>query len=502
MKISPKKLTYNVFSNIYCLVVLAFLVLAATPNPPAPASRALQVTTNLVLTDTNFFQANTGRLGATLGTMGITSGGGAVSSNYSVVQVGTLDNTNIAIIRGKMFLGGITSDQEPTTYPSIFEMLHTVTSADVGSSGFVMTDNVLDDSTTNRDNGALRGIIRQTTLGNSHIRAGEFHAVRKVGDGSKFTWGIEVGVHTDIVSAGAGVKDANTGIYIASSHTGWGVTGVRADSGVWVTGEDGWTNGFRYTDTDGVTDLFTVERRGGVTGRLFGRFGNSTNAGGLTSISAGLPVGLSGLEISLDPNDTNAFYFRHYQSGVAFRNLKIQTDAGEVYIGPTNAIVVKPRTGTSVIGVGIMTPSPSNTFHVAGNMRVESATNNTTGNKMFFLTSVPTSEKGIQFLMGSNTNVFTIQHIFAGNAFFDIALSPDGGAVGIGTGSSNPLDSSALLELKSTTKGLLLPRMTKAQRNAISAPTDGLMVYQTDSTIGLHVRTSGAWNSLVGTADP
>jgi len=52
------------------------------------------------------------------------------------------------------------------------------------------------------------------------------------------------------------------------------------------------------------------------------------------------------------------------------------------------------------------------------------------------------------------------------------------GNVGIGT--SNP-DASALLEMQSTDKGILIPRMTYAQRNAIAAPVKGLLIFQTDS---------------------
>src|ERR1700733_9886253 len=46
------------------------------------------------------------------------------------------------------------------------------------------------------------------------------------------------------------------------------------------------------------------------------------------------------------------------------------------------------------------------------------------------------------------------------------------GNVGIGTGTP---DVSSLLEIKSTTKGLLTPRMTKTQRDAIVAPATGLL---------------------------
>jgi trimeric autotransporter adhesin len=47
-------------------------------------------------------------------------------------------------------------------------------------------------------------------------------------------------------------------------------------------------------------------------------------------------------------------------------------------------------------------------------------------------------------------------------------------------------DNSAMLDVKSTIKGILLPRMTMAQRNAIVSPAAGLMIYQTDNTPGFY----------------
>ena len=49
--------------------------------------------------------------------------------------------------------------------------------------------------------------------------------------------------------------------------------------------------------------------------------------------------------------------------------------------------------------------------------------------------------------------------------------------VGIGTTSPN---ASAILEVSSTSKGFLLPRMSTEQRNAISSPAEGLTVYNTN----------------------
>jgi hypothetical protein len=60
---------------------------------------------------------------------------------------------------------------------------------------------------------------------------------------------------------------------------------------------------------------------------------------------------------------------------------------------------------------------------------------------------------------------------------------------GIGTTAPN---AAAKLEIASTDKGLLIPRMTKAQREAITltAAANGLMVYQTDDLSGFYVNTS------------
>lgn len=51
-----------------------------------------------------------------------------------------------------------------------------------------------------------------------------------------------------------------------------------------------------------------------------------------------------------------------------------------------------------------------------------------------------------------------------------------GQAVSINTDGSLP-NASSILDVKSTTKGVLVPRMTSAERNAIAAPATGLLVY-------------------------
>lgn len=65
--------------------------------------------------------------------------------------------------------------------------------------------------------------------------------------------------------------------------------------------------------------------------------------------------------------------------------------------------------------------------------------------------------------------------------------------VGINADGSVPANS-AMLDVKSTSKGFLLPRMTTLERNAISNPENGLMVFCTDCGMGtLSVYTNGLW---------
>ncbi len=67
----------------------------------------------------------------------------------------------------------------------------------------------------------------------------------------------------------------------------------------------------------------------------------------------------------------------------------------------------------------------------------------------------------------------------------------------VGIGTTTP-DASAALEIESTTSGILIPRLTQSQRNAIASPATGLMIYQTDATTGFYYYDGSAWQPFGG----
>lgn len=71
----------------------------------------------------------------------------------------------------------------------------------------------------------------------------------------------------------------------------------------------------------------------------------------------------------------------------------------------------------------------------------------------------------------------------------------------IGIGTTTP-DATSILDMESTTQGMLAPRMTTAQRMAIASPANGLLIF--DTTLGSFMHYDGlttSWVKLSGTKD-
>ncbi len=70
----------------------------------------------------------------------------------------------------------------------------------------------------------------------------------------------------------------------------------------------------------------------------------------------------------------------------------------------------------------------------------------------------------------------------------------------VGIGTTTP-DASASLDIESTTSGILIPRLTQTQRDAIATPATGLLIYQTDNTAGFYYYNGTVWLTFGGGID-
>ena len=211
----------------------------------------------------------------------------------------------------------------------------------ITSLGAIMADFIFDTTSLTGDSGTSRFVARQLGAGNTQIRAVEAQTLRSTGASSNFTWGIEVGVHSQV----AGDQTTkNLGIYIASSHSGWLASGVRNDTALYITGEDGWYHAIRYIDTNG-TVLFDVDQGG--KGYFAGNtlIGLSGTAGGLLDLEGTSTSSI--LQILRNTNNGVAAYAEAQFGNDAAVRAGIIQQASSTFTGAANRMLI----GTIANGV-------------------------------------------------------------------------------------------------------------------------------------------------------
>lgn len=203
---------------------------------------------------------------------------------------------------------------------------------------------------------------------------------------------------------------------------------------------------------------------------------DNTGISTLMGFNTTSPSGNNGQLISFAANGTGIWQFGYLYStysatpdqfgnGSDFRIM--DSDNGQV------AMVLRPATQS----VGISTGSPAGQLHVKvrSTSRIGLVLENT---------GVPAVD-----LLQIRTNGASTGNILTVNSV---------GSLGINN--ATPAASS-ILDVTSTTKGVLLPRMNTTQQNAISSPATGLLIFNTD-TASVMQYSAGAWQNLHGLGTP
>ena len=286
------------------------------------------------------------------------------------------------------------------------------------------------------------------------------------------------------------------------------------------------TSGYDNTALGAGTSL-TLTTANSTTAVGNGALRNN-NASGVTGIGAGAlinnssgvntAVGKSALQTITTGTESSAFGFESLLSATGNQNTAAGYRSGYgLGSGAENAL----------FGNGIMaaaTNGGSNSFFGSGAAISNTGSHNVgigTGS-LFTSTS---ADGNVSIGRNNMRNLTTGDYNVAIGAFIDVPSNTGSGQLNIGNviygvglhatttttstpetngaisiGATTP-NASALLDLASTTKGLLLPRMTSTQGSAIASPADGLMIYVTTTnatftSVGFWGRENGAWVKL------
>ena len=160
-----------------------------------------------------------------------------------------------------------------------------------------------------------------------------------------------------------------------------------------------------------------------------------------------------------------------YSNGTEQNGYALLTDGtGYAYWGPVSGAT--PSSGVTSITVGNGLSANSSTGAVT----------------IVFTGSTGTSGDYLPLSGGTVTGGTVFQSGLTANTFYS------SGQVGIGTASPNV---KAIIEIASTTQGVLFPRMTKVERDAITSPPIGLILFVTDDNEGLYIYKTSGWVQII-----
>lgn len=234
----------------------------------------------------------------------------------------------------------------------------------------------------------------------------------------------------------------------------------------------------------------------------------------VNTLTVGLGGGSNQYTTALGYNVLNANTTGIQNTGVGYNALTANT-IGVNNVGIGGWSLSLNTTGDFNIGIG----SYSLGFNTSGAENIaighESIVNNTTGNSnaAFGYKTLESNTTGFYNIgigkqagaLGANANTTGSNNIFIGYQSVGVSATESdrtwignssttstwlGGSLLVGTTTNV---ASSKLTINSTTQGFLPPRMTNAERIAITSPAIGLIVYCTDIVEGVYVNKSTGW---------
>jgi hypothetical protein len=294
--------------------------------------------------------------------------------------------------------------------------------------------------------------------------------------------GITTGNYNTIIGAVTGLSSSLSNTIILAD--GQGNQRLRIDNGGNV--------GIGTTSPTSYTNFTTLSINNATSGGLIDLLQNGTsNFRILTSTTSNMLNGVANIPMVFHTNGTEKMRL---------------TASGNLLIGTTTDAGYK----LDVNGIGRFQISSGVSLEVGSRTATATSTpamlqlgatygNNTAGNAgnlklKIYSTSNTANAQDAGF--GISADLLEIQS-FADIGFFsgnnlsrtEIMRIKVNGSLGIGTTSPN---ASALLDVSSTTKGFLPPRMTGAQAEAIATPAAGLLVYANNGN-GTTITSTGWW---------
>jgi hypothetical protein len=289
---------------------------------------------------------------------------------------------------------------------------------------------------------------------------------------------------------------------------------ISSTAGTNVLLESTVTTGSSFIFKNNAVDQFTADRNFHLIDFITSST-SSTTTGGYVRIKAGQ-------QNSGSDNATYMSFWTAPNAGTVAERLRINSSGQlETGIAGTAAAPSFTRTGdtntgiffpaadtiafseggaeamriTSAGNVGIGTTSPATKLDVQTTSAVSASfsRDGTDGDVIQIYNGTTGSTKALYLGVTSTNGVIGSQF---GGLIFEAGSSEamridSAGALGIGT--STP-SASAILDAQSTTKGVRMPNMTTTEKNAISSPAAGLMVY--DTTLAKLCVYTTAWETI------